>query len=91
MWRRDVERHFGYCQRLETAPQAFKFGIINAGAGAPGVDEPAIRIVLGEQQSAEPGPGAFGIGPADHEAKASPNKSAAFTSPARCQADSKMD
>jgi hypothetical protein len=31
-----------------------------------GIDEPSIRIVVGEQQRAEPWPRAFGIGPADH-------------------------
>jgi hypothetical protein len=35
-------------------------------AGQAGVDPPAIRIVIGEQQRPEPGPGAFRIGPADH-------------------------
>jgi hypothetical protein len=40
--------------------------VANAGAGAAGIDQPAIGIVVAEQQSPEPGPGAFGIGPADH-------------------------
>jgi hypothetical protein len=44
----------------------FKFGIVNARAGAARVDQPAIRVVIGKQQRAEPGPGAFGISPADH-------------------------
>src|SRR5262249_30704669 len=36
------------------------------GADAAGIDQPAIRIIVAEQQRPEPGPGAFGIGPADH-------------------------
>jgi hypothetical protein len=47
--------------------------------------------VVGEQQRAEPQPRSFGIGPADHEGKPKPRQFCAFTSPARCQADSIMD
>ena len=38
----------------------------DAGAGAAGVNEPPIGIVIGEQQGPEKGPRAFRIGPADH-------------------------
>ena len=73
------------------APQAFKFGMVDSRAGAARVDQPAIRVVIGEQQRPEPGPGPFGIGPADHEDKSNLSNSAAFTNPARCRADSIMD
>ena len=36
---------------------------------AAGIDQASTRIVIGEQQGAEKGPRAFGIGPADHEGK----------------------
>src|SRR5207302_4818656 len=38
----------------------------DASAGAAGIDQPAIGIVVAEEQRPEPGPGPFGIGPADH-------------------------
>jgi hypothetical protein len=63
----------------------------DAGAGAAGVDEPSVRIVIGEQQGPERGTRPFGIGPADHEGNPNPNNSAAFTSPSSYQADSMMD
>ena len=40
----------------------------DARPGAAGIDQPAIGIVIAEQQRPEKGPGALGIGPADdHE------------------------
>jgi hypothetical protein len=41
--------------------------LLDAGAGAAGIDQPAVRIVVGEQQRAEPRPPPFRIGPADHQ------------------------
>jgi hypothetical protein len=86
--RRDVERHLVGRQRLQPAPESFKLGGVDAGAGAAGIDQQPVRIVVGEQQRAEPWAPAFGIGPADHEPNPNPSNSAAFTTPARCQADS---
>jgi hypothetical protein len=46
-----------------------------------------IWIVIGEQRRAEPGREPSGVRPADHEAmQTQPQRSAAFTRPARCQA-----
>jgi hypothetical protein len=59
-------------------------------AGRKTAHQPAIGII-GEQHRPEPGPGAFGIGPADHEGKPNPGNSTASTTPVRCQADSTMD
>ena len=42
------------------------FGLLDAGAGTAGVDEASFGIVIGEQQRAEPWPGAFRIGLTDH-------------------------
>jgi hypothetical protein len=67
--RRDVERHLGNGQRLKAMPQPFKLGMIDASPRASGIDQAIFRVVIGEQQRPEPGPGPFGIGPADHEAK----------------------
>jgi hypothetical protein len=67
--RRRLERHLVDRKRLQPAPQPRQLRMCDAGAGAAGIDQPPIRIVIGEQQSAEPGPRAFGIGPADHEGK----------------------
>ena len=38
--------------------------MIDTGPDAAGIDQPAIGVVIGEQQRPEPGPRAFGIGPA---------------------------
>src|SRR3984893_10591155 len=40
--------------------------LADARACASGVNQPPVRIVIGEQQRPEPGQGTFGIGPADH-------------------------
>src|SRR5580704_14136536 len=64
--RRDIERHLGRRQRLHAAPQPFELRVADAGAGAAGVNEPPIAIIIGEQQSPKMGPRSFGIGPADH-------------------------
>ena len=63
--RRHVERHPGRCQWLNAAPQAFELGIVDACPGVALVNQPTVSIVIGEQQRPEPGPGPFGIGPAD--------------------------
>jgi hypothetical protein len=47
--------------------QGPKLGSVDAGAGAAGIDQPSVGIVVGEQQGAERWPGAFGIGPADDD------------------------
>jgi hypothetical protein len=47
--------------------------------------------VIGEELRAEIRAASFRIGPADHEGKSKLSNSAAFTNPARCQADSIMD
>jgi hypothetical protein len=62
-----VERHLGRGKRLESAPQPFKLGLPDAGAGAAGIDQPSVRIVVGEQQRAEPRSPPLRVGPADHD------------------------
>jgi len=47
--------------------------------------------VIGEELRAEIRAASFRIGPADHEANPNLINPAAFTNPARCQADSIMD
>jgi hypothetical protein len=39
--------------------------MVDAGSNAPGIHQPAGRVVVGGQQRTDPGPGAFGIGLAD--------------------------
>ena len=39
----------------------------DARAGAPGINEPAIPIEIGEQHRPEKGPRRFRVGPADHD------------------------
>jgi len=41
--------------------------MVYATTDAPSIDQTAIRIVVSEQQCTEPGPGAFGIGPANND------------------------
>lgn len=65
--RRGIERHRVGRERLQPPPHALELGVIDAGAGAPGIDQPAAGIVIGEQQGAEPGLPLFGIGPADND------------------------
>ena len=48
-------------------PQPFKLGRVDAGAGAAGIDQPAVGIVIGEQQRAEIRSPAFRVGPADDD------------------------
>jgi hypothetical protein len=48
-------------------PQPFQFGGVDAGAGAAGIEQPAVGIVVGEQHGAEPGTPPFRIGPADDD------------------------
>jgi hypothetical protein len=40
--------------------------LLDAGADAPGIDQPSMRIVTGEEQRAEIRPCAFRIGPAHY-------------------------
>jgi hypothetical protein len=61
------ERHRVDRKRLQSAPQPLQLRLLDAGAGAAGIDKPAVWIVVGEQQRAEPWPAAFGIGPADDD------------------------
>jgi len=51
--RRCVKRHLGCGERLKPAPQPLQFRLRDAGAGAAGIDQPAARIVIREQQGAE--------------------------------------
>jgi hypothetical protein len=74
-----------------TGATRLKLGGVDAGSDAAGIDQLSIRIVIGEQQRAEIRAAALQIGSADREDKPDPNNSTAFTSPARCQADSIMD
>ena len=60
--RRYLKRHCVGCERL----QPLKLRSLDAGTGPAGIDQPAIGIVVGEQQRAEIGPASFGIGLADH-------------------------
>jgi hypothetical protein len=50
-------------------------------AGAAGIDQPSVRIVVGEQRGAEPRPRAFGIGLADHEGRAQTQQFCCFHEP----------
>src|ERR1700730_7922544 len=65
--RRHLERDGVGSKRLQPSPQPLQLRLLDAGADAAGIDQPAVAIVVGEQQSAEPWPGAFGIGPADED------------------------
>jgi hypothetical protein len=78
-------------ERRQAAPQPFKFGCVDAGADAAGIDPLSVRTVIGGELRAGIRAASFRCGPADHEADRNPNNSAAFTSRARCQADSIMD
>jgi hypothetical protein len=62
-------------------PQPFEFGLVDAGAGAAGIDQAAVGIVIGEQQRAEPGAPSFRIGSADHEGKPKPQQFCGFHEP----------
>jgi hypothetical protein len=44
--------------------------MLDAGVGAAGKDQSTVRIVVGEQERAEPRARAFGIGPANHSKRA---------------------
>src|SRR5271156_2992378 len=44
--RRNVERHGRRRPRLQAAPQAFKLRMVDASAGAAGVNQPTIRIIV---------------------------------------------
>jgi hypothetical protein len=79
--RRNIERHLRRRQRLQAAPQPFKFRMTDAGPGAASVNEPPIGIIIGEQQSSKMGPRSFGIGPADHEGKSEPQQFCGFHEP----------
>src|SRR5260370_2691619 len=63
-----VQWHLGGGERSQAPPQPTKLCIVDADTGATGVDQPSLGIIVGEQQRAQPGPRAFGIGPAhNHE------------------------
>jgi len=53
--------------RLKSPPEPMKLGVVHAGADAAGVDQPAIGVVIGEQERAEMRPPPLGIGPADDD------------------------
>jgi hypothetical protein len=61
-----VKWYLGHGQGLEAAPPPFELCVVDAGSNAPGIHQPAARVVVGEQQRTDPGPGAFGIRPADY-------------------------
>jgi len=63
---RILKRHIGRRQWLQTAPQGLQLRMVDARADPAGVNQPAIRIVVGEQQRSEPGPRTDRIGPTDH-------------------------
>jgi hypothetical protein len=65
--RRHFERHRVDSKRLQPSTQPFQLRLLDASAGAAGIDQPSVRIVIGEQQRAESRPRAFGIGPADDD------------------------
>jgi len=44
-----------------------KFGCVDAGAGAAGIDQPSVGIIVGEQQRTEIWAPAFRIGSADDD------------------------
>jgi len=53
---------------LQAMPQPAELRMVNTGPDASRINEPAVRIVIGEQERPEPGPSALGIGPPDdHE------------------------
>jgi len=54
-------------ERRQAAPQPFKFGCVDAGADAAGIDQLSVRTVIGEELRAEIRAASFGIGPADHD------------------------
>ena len=58
--RRHRERHLENRQRLQTPPEALQLRLFDAGAGAASIDQPSVRIVIGEQQRADPRPRTFG-------------------------------
>jgi hypothetical protein len=62
---RHLERHLVDGKRLQAAPEAFELFLFDAGAGAAGIDEPPVGIVVGEQQAPR-WTRAFGIGPSNH-------------------------
>ena len=78
-------------ERRQAAPQPFKFGCVDAGADAAGIDQLSVRTVIGGELRAGIRAASFRIGPADHEGNPNPYNSAAFTGSARRQADSIMD
>src|SRR4051794_19725976 len=65
--RRLRKRHFFDRERLEPAPQAFKLGVVDPGAGASGVMQAASIIVVAEQQRPEIRAAALRVAPADHD------------------------
>ena len=42
--------------RQRPAPQSAKLGVVHAGADAAGIDQLSVRIVVAEEQGAEPRP-----------------------------------
>ena len=53
MRRRNIKRHRACGERLQSAPYALKVLFAHAGARSPGVREPSLGIVVGEQDGAE--------------------------------------
>jgi hypothetical protein len=78
-------------KRLQPAPQPFEFRLFDAGAGAAGIDQPSVRIVVRESNAPSRGRRPSGSVQPTTRAPQTPGNSAAFTTPTRYQADSIMD
>ena len=61
-------------ERRQAAPQPFKFGCVDAGADAAGIDQLSVRTMIGGELPAEIRAASFRIGPADHEGKPKPQQ-----------------
>jgi len=44
--RRDLERHLIDRKRLQPTPQPLQLGLLDAGAGAAGIDQPSVRKII---------------------------------------------
>ena len=64
---RNGKRHFVDAERREAAVEEGERLPRHAGSDAAGVDQPAVVVVIGEQQGAEEGPRPFRVRPADDD------------------------
>jgi hypothetical protein len=51
---------------LQAPSQPAKLRVLDSGPDATGINEPADRVVIRQQERSEPGTRALGIGPANH-------------------------